>query len=324
MKPLAIIAEGGGLQAGFATGVLVALNDKIPGLTLRRASTFVASSASVGNILGYISEREQHVGQDMWTSVLTSDKFLLPNPLRRLLMGRTILDVDYLVDVIFKRDYPFHIGRIAEAAEKLFFPVFNCETNEIEFFTNAEHADGYFMRGDKRIVVRKLPTDSDFYEFIRAAKAIPFLYSKKVRVGDATYIDGGIREPFTIDLPETAGIPKILILSSRHGTASEFFWLFFLGVILYIFCSVTRRGALNRTVAKDLFKKAFTNRRLMKKVRELVRAGEMLVIAPDKKLGGVFDNSAKTMRRNFDIGENQVLRRAEEILSFVGVTMPAL
>ncbi|MEK7601202.1 MAG: patatin-like phospholipase family protein [Patescibacteria group bacterium] len=321
MGKLAIIAEGGGLQAGFATGALAALNDKIPGFSLRNVDTLVASSASVGNMFWYFSGRENHIGRKMWTEELTSEKFILRNPMWRLLCGKPVLDVDYLVDVIFKQNNPLHIERIQQATEKLYFPVFNCDSGEIEFFSNHAVPGEYFIRGNKKILIRQIPNDKSVYEVIRAAKAIPFLYDKKVHIDGIRYIDGGIREPFTLDIPAIKNARKILIVSQRHGTLAEVFSFIAIGTLFFLDCVIRRKDTFERSVAKDIFKKAFLNRRLMKEVRMLQRKGELLLIEPEVTLGGTFDNSSQTMRSNYEIGEEHVLKRRDEILSFVGATI---
>ncbi len=300
---------------------MAALNDKVPGISLRDVGTFVVSSASVGNTFAYLSERERHIGRKMWTEELTSEKFILKPPLRRLLRGEMVVDVDYLVDVVFKQRYPFSIERIGEAKESVYFPLLNVDRGEIEFFSTSSEAPPFVVRNGKQVPIHRVRLDGNLYEVIRAAKAVPFLYNKVITINGARYVDGGIREPLTLDIPEAKGSKRIIIVSRQHGTLAEFLMLLSQGAFLYVFCIICKRSSLERGTARDIIVRAFTYRRLMKEVRELVRRGEAILLEPTVKLGGILDNSPKTMAQNYLAGENEVLRRSDEIVSFVKDTM---
>lgn len=122
-----------------------------------------------------------------------------------------IVDIDYMVDDALKRHLPLDIEVLRKSPVLLHVILTDAETTQPAVVTN---------RDEKY----------DFYEVIRATAALPSLYNKKVTVGSATYIDGGIAD--AIPLANALEIDPELVLAvvtrqpgyrrTGHGTAYRF------------------------------------------------------------------------------------------------------
>ncbi len=158
-RKLALVMSGGGMRCVYGVGVLAALVEEY-GLT--EPDIVVASSGSVANTAYYLSGQYTSVIA-AWLTLLADKKFIS--------YGRwKIMDIDYLVDDGFKKQYPFDFKKLAHAKTLFFFAV-----------TRVRDGKTIFMR---------LPRVKTVYECLRAATAVPFVYNKEVRIGKDSYIDG--------------------------------------------------------------------------------------------------------------------------------------
>lgn len=158
-EKIGIILTGGGMRCAYSAGAMVALVKEF-GLT--KPYALAAESGSVGNAMYYLAE-QYDAGKLLWTKLLSDKKLIGTIPL---------INVDYLVDEIFKKKVPLNTRNIEKTTTRYFFSVTNIATGKTEFVTNKSLFD--------------------FYEVMRAAKAVPILYRKKVRLGIKKYIDGGV------------------------------------------------------------------------------------------------------------------------------------
>ncbi len=159
-EKIGLVLTGGGMRCAYSAGALVALVKKYG---LKDPYALAAESGSAGNAM-YFLARQFDVGEFVWTKLLVDKKFVPTIP--------TTIHVDYLIDEIFRKKVPLKVKNIEKTKVKYFFSVTNAKTGQTEYVTN----ESFF----------------DFYEVMRAAKAIPLLYRKKVRLGMKKYIDGGM------------------------------------------------------------------------------------------------------------------------------------
>ncbi len=161
-KPkIGLVVGGGGMKCAYTAGVLTALREHY-GLT--EPHVVVAESGSAGNAAYYLANQTNHATQT-WLS-LANNRDLISY--RR----KKILNIDYLVDHIFRTLHPFDEKALKKTKSELLFPLTNAESGVTEY------------------VSAKPP--NDIYEMLRAAKALPFLYDKYVKIGNHFYFDGGI------------------------------------------------------------------------------------------------------------------------------------
>lgn len=83
---------------------------------------------------------------------------------------RKVLDIDYLIDIIFRKEFPLDIEKLHSSNIDVIVPATCWETGEVAYFNS------------KNKVL-------DWFEVLRAAKALPIVYGKKVKIGDLRYFD---------------------------------------------------------------------------------------------------------------------------------------
>jgi len=158
-EKIGLVLTGGGKRCAYSAGALSALRE-VYGLT--RPYALGAESGSAGNAFYYLAEQYEEL-RTIWMQHLNDEKFVS----RR---GR--VNIDYLIDEICKKKVPLNTRKLSAAKTQYYITVTNAETGATEFISNTS----FF----------------DYYETLRAAKALPVVYGKKVRLGLKRYIDGGM------------------------------------------------------------------------------------------------------------------------------------
>lgn len=158
-KKIGLVLTGGGMRCAYSAGALQAL---VEVYGLHTPYALGAESGSAGNAFYYLA-RQYNVSKHMWTDLLVSKKFI---------SSRKSIDIDYLIDTLFKKKVPLDTKTLSKTKTKFFVPVTDTASGDITFISN----NSYF----------------DYFETLRAAKALPIVYGKKVRLGLKRYIDGGM------------------------------------------------------------------------------------------------------------------------------------
>lgn len=313
MNNLALICGDGGAKGGFIAGAVTALLEEFPDKLLN-VKSIVASSASVGSMCYFISHALDHPGRKIWIEENSSKAFIKYESIGSLFGERPIYDIDHLVYTTFKRNYPLNQEKIKNSPIKFFFPVQNYSTHKIEYFSNA--GDGEFWRDGQRIPIHDM-APHDIYDLIRASNAAPFVYDRSVKIRGKEYMDAATLEPFALDLPSLKGSKKILIVTKHDRTLKRKLTYGALGVLWPLLVNPFRKEAFSRQIYWQYAMKPLLMDRRLREAEELARAGELLLIAPEARLGSNFDNSLETMSANFKNGEDAVRRRKGEIWEFL-------
>lgn len=158
-KKLALILGGGGMSTSYIAGALEAIKKehKI------NPDIIIAASGSAGTASYFVSGQFTQGVKKLWLKEILNPHFI---------SGKGFLktvDIDYLVDTIFKKKLPLHTEKIFESETLLAIPAVNAKTGTLKYFTNEE----------KR----------DWFEVLRAGKAIPIFYNKAVRIGGGFFHD---------------------------------------------------------------------------------------------------------------------------------------
>lgn len=161
-KRVAIVLTGGGMRSAHGAGFLYCMGAKL-GLTT--PDIIIGSSGNAGNVLYFAAGQYEYL-KIAWTKLLSTPKFI---SLRRL---RHIMDIDYLIDTVFRKQVPLDVEELKVTPVRYFLPVTNATTGATRYFTNAD--------------------DIDPFELLRAAKALPIFFGKKVPLLAETYIDGEV------------------------------------------------------------------------------------------------------------------------------------
>lgn len=154
----AIICSGG-MRSAHGGGLLYALGTKFN----IRPDIIVASSGNAGNAIYFCAEQYDDL-KNIWLERLSTPKFISFLRLFR------IMDIDYLVDEVFKKLNPLNLDRLGSSTVAYFISVTDAKTGKTRY---ASKNDLY-----------------DVFEVLRASAAIPIFYGKKIRLFFGRYVDG--------------------------------------------------------------------------------------------------------------------------------------
>ena len=171
-----LIVEGGGMRAGFAAGALMALMDK----KLTCFKTAIAVSASVPTV-AYFAAGQRWEIEHIWRNELHTPKLVcyrnIPAASITLSAEKPILNIDYLVYNIFKKQYPLNIN------------TFRANPMVCRF------AAATSPEGDLALLD---PEKENIYDIFKACLAVPGCYPKPVVMNDRHYVDGATVDPLPI------------------------------------------------------------------------------------------------------------------------------
>ncbi len=185
-RKLAIVMSGGGMRCAYGSGALLAIAEQYK---LTEPDILIAASGSAGPSAYYLSG-QAHLGALLWIRGATNPKFI---SFRR----HRVLDIDYLIDDVFKKQYPLDFKKIRSKKTKWLLPVTRVR--------------------DGATVYLSPKRTQEVYEYLRAAKAIPVAYGKTVKIGNEEYIDGDFGSQ-TEDLARKAlqeGAQDIILIESN-------------------------------------------------------------------------------------------------------------
>ncbi|MES2995360.1 MAG: patatin-like phospholipase family protein [Verrucomicrobiota bacterium] len=182
---LAIVCAGGGMSCVYCGGALEALAIEHD---IRQPDFILAASGGAGSSLYYLTGQFEEMRR-IWTHYLPSREFF---SYRRF---TKIMDVDYLIDEVVKKLEPLDIEKLRGLRTRYFIPVKNMRTGEGRYISCQ---DGL-----------------DVYEVLRATKALPIFYGRKVLIGDDHYVDSAFK------LTKEDSVAKAIELGATHVVVIE-------------------------------------------------------------------------------------------------------
>lgn len=157
----ALILAGGGMRSAHGAGFLAALAD----MGLTHPDIVIGTSGNAGNAL-YFAAGQYSSLRRVWCDILPYSHFINPWRFWKL------MDIDYLVDTLFKKQAPLDIHALRSSSIRWMIPITDPATGTTHY---ANTEDGY-----------------DVFELLRAAKSIPLLFGKSSMLGGKEYIDGEV------------------------------------------------------------------------------------------------------------------------------------
>ena|SRR3989338_7140580 len=155
---LAIITSGGGLRCSFGVGVMLALAER---LGIQEPSYLISCSGSAGTGAYFVSKQYDSI-RNIWSNLLSTKKFVDTSRFWKM------IDIDYLIDKVFKKLDPLDLKAFHASPINYFIPALNRQTGNIDYFSNRD--------------------ETDIYEVLRATKAMPiaFKLNPNVHLKDST------------------------------------------------------------------------------------------------------------------------------------------
>jgi len=168
--------------------VIKALTEKF---NITSVDLAVGTSSSAATLAYYVTQQFDSI-MNIWTNLLTTRQLVR---FRNALAGKPILNIDYVIDFIFKQQDRLDIDRLKSDTTQFFVPVTDYDTGDAKFFSNQD--------------------DADFFEVLRAAMAIQVFYGKSVEIGRGRFVDGALSIPLGITKAFDAGATDIIVISTR-------------------------------------------------------------------------------------------------------------
>jgi len=212
---------------------------------------------------------------------------LLPSP-ELVSMGSKV-DIDYLVDDIFKNIEPLDSEAIADSQTDFIIPVLNCETGEVHYLSDWKNAD--------------------VFEALRATLAIPVGYrlNPKVFVNGEAYLDSPLTSSAQTHIKNTVerGDGKILVIDTSSNGFSGFLSNRIFGSWLFVFRGFNIKFRRNY-------------RKTRRDVNEYIvpEGVDIFTLNPRALEINVLQNDEYSMRRAFEQGYRET-KENEELASFL-------
>ena len=178
-----LVVQGGGMRGIYSIGVLAALEEMGYGQCFDHIA---GSSAGAMNGAYFITGQANYAVQT-YINYLSQKAFV--NPLR----FTKIVDIDYLVDQIGKKDRPLDMQKLEKAETELHISLTEYVSGEPHFVTN------------------KTP-GIDLWEAFRASAAMPILYNKPVKVGERLFVDGSLTARLPVKRAIECGCSYIVVI----------------------------------------------------------------------------------------------------------------
>ncbi len=161
-RKTALICMGGGMRSAHGAGFLYALATK---LNITTPDLLVGTSGAAGTVT-YFASRQYDCIKEVWCERLTNPRFVSFSRLWK------IIDIDYLVNTIFRFDTPLNLEKLAQAPNPCLIPLTDAHTGITTYMD--------------------IRTSTNPFAILEAAKAIPVFYGKHTQIDGRSYIDGEI------------------------------------------------------------------------------------------------------------------------------------
>lgn len=266
----AIIMSGGGMSCSYGVGALLALVEKYD---FTNPDIVIAGSGNAGTLAYFVSRQYGSI-RNIRSNLLSTKKFIDPWRVSK------VIDIDYLIDEVFKKQDILDEGKIYNSKTLFLIPATNIETGEIEYFSNKNK--------------------DDIFEVMRATKAMSVLFNKKVRINGKMYCDSYVSISTKLNALKAIelGANKLIIIDNNlPNRLNEFIFSIWLK---------SRNGRFRKNY-RDYLDKIESGK--------FPSDIEILVLKPEKKLDIATLNNdqrmlEKTIRQGFDEAcDNIALRK---------------
>lgn len=273
-KKLAIVLSGGGMTCSYTAGYLGALA-KEHGFT--NPDIVLAGSGSAGTASYFVARQYDDV-TSIWSDLLSTKDFIDPLRVER------IIDIDYLIDTVFKKEKPLQEENIHRSVIKFFIAATNSVTGKVEYFSNKD--------------------ELDWFEVMRATKALPIVFNKCIEINGKTYCDSLLSSYEGLNILKAAqmGATHILVIStdSQHKLFEA------IGYDLWL----DTRGKTFRTNQQKLERK-------IAKIKLPKRISLFMAVPEEKLAVGSLDNNQDDLRAAIQAGYTEC-KNSEGLRAFLG------
>jgi predicted patatin/cPLA2 family phospholipase len=223
MSKTAMVCRGGGMRSAHGAGFLYALATQ---LHISYPDMVVGSSGNAANLLYFATEKEEQCDamKRIWTELLSTPEFISRTRIKQ------IMNVDYLVDTVFRKEAPFDTKALEKSGVQYYISIVDARDGSARFVTGNDHVDPF--------------------ELLRTTTALPVFYGKTVSLLGGVFLDGAVGQPLQsqIDFALRMGATKILFIDNstpRTLVGKALLWLY----------ALTTPKKFRRVVIKDILTK---------------------------------------------------------------------
>jgi predicted patatin/cPLA2 family phospholipase len=194
MSKTALVESGGGMAACYVAGVTYALARNFNSF---KPDIIIGGSGSTGTLSYYVAGQTESI-KNIWLNLLCNKRFINPFRFWR------VMDIDYLIDNIFKKEDPLNAEKIYQSQIEYLIASTNHKTGILEYFSN----------------IRK----EDVFESMRASMAMPVAFNKYVRINHKEYCDTDVSSSVKLNIEKALnlGAKKIIVVSVDDLHISKF------------------------------------------------------------------------------------------------------
>lgn len=215
----------------------------------------IAGSWNAGTMSYFVSKQYAWI-KNTRINLLSTKKFI------NFFRFRKIIDIDYLIDTVFKIQNPLNTQEIYNSKIDYYISTTNTKTWKVEYFSNHEQLD--------------------IFELMRASKAMPILYWKSVKIRSNKYFDTPNSTSIELKIQKAINLwaTKIIAINSLKKTPERFTKLLFL---------------MKSKTFKNNYRKEHKDK---KKIKE----AKILFLQPMKKLNiWILENNKEIIKETVDI-----------------------
>ena len=267
----AIILMGSGMRSAHGAGFLYALAKNL-GIT--SPNIMIGSSGDAGNVLYFASGQYESL-KHIWTELLSTPKFISYWRFWKM------MNVDYVIDTVFKKIDPLNIEALKKYSVEWTIPITNVDTGKTRYVTAVDALDPF--------------------ETLRAAKALPVFFGKRISLSGGKYLDGEFGPTLEDHIHHAIerGAKRILLID--HGGSQNL--LSKLSTRLY---ATTLPPMLRQAIVRDISTKS---------VCVTVPDASIVCLMPEKLPAGLATRNKKKLRETFEHGVADALALESELRS---------
>jgi predicted patatin/cPLA2 family phospholipase len=190
---IALVAEGGAMRGVIAGGMVSAIESE----GFAHCFDLMIGTSAGACALAYLRAGQARFGTRIFYEDINNQTFI--NPMRTL-RRRPIVDIDFLVDTVFRTVKPLDICRLREPGATLIATATDVDVAETVYLTDFATSDGVF-------------------ENLRATTQMPLLASGPVEIERRRLLDGGILSLLPLQAARAYGATHVVLIMTRPVNA---------------------------------------------------------------------------------------------------------
>ena len=283
MKNVGLVCEGGGLRGIYTAGVLDYFIDQD-----LYFSSLVGVSAGALFPAAYISKQKKR-------SLMIKKKYMNDKrymSLKNLIIKGSLFDPDFAHFKMAKELIPLDYSIFKNSKIDFKIGAFNCLTGKTDFFSKDN-----------------LSSFDEVITALIASTSLPFL-SKKVKINNQIYLDGGIADPIPINESVKIGNKKhLIILTQGKGYIKK--TLKYKPLINLFYFKHPR-------VTKVLINRHEIYNKTMETIEKIENAGEAYILRPSEHIEVKrLEKNISKIEKLYKLGYEDAKNNSNEILSWL-------